>query len=51
MVCDYTPKGTVSKIGDMDTYFIGQYDLMLCRSHSLTFPDVKLPAFSLLVDR
>lgn len=23
VVCDYTPKGTVSKIGDIDTYFIG----------------------------
>ncbi|CAM9559611.1 unnamed protein product, partial [Laminaria digitata] len=23
VVCDYTPKGTVSKIGDLDTYFIG----------------------------
>lgn len=23
--CDYEPKGVVSKVGELDTYFIGQY--------------------------
>lgn len=27
--CDYTPKGSISKIGDVDTYFVGQCFLLL----------------------
>lgn len=23
VVCDYTPKGTIAKIGDVETYFVG----------------------------